>query len=45
MLSKSNKNPKVTFSKNVKIIPSKKAINQRVNAILSGGSTRKRKII
>ena len=45
MLSKSNKTPKVTFNKNVEIIPSKKEINQRVNAILSGGSTRKRKII
>ena len=32
---------KVTF----KPVPSKKEINQRVNAILSGGSTRKRKII
>ena len=45
MLSKSNKTPKVTFNKNVEIIPSKKEINPRVNAILSGGSTRKRKII
>ena len=45
MLSKSNNKPKVTFNKNVEIIPSKKEINQRVNAILSGGSTRKRKII
>ena len=45
MLSKSNKIPKVTFNKNVEIIPSKKEINQRVNTILSGGSTRKRKII
>ena len=46
MLSKSsNSKPKVTFNKNVEIIPSKKEINQRVNAILSGGSTRKRKII
>ena len=45
MLSKSNKTPKVTFNKNVEIIPSKKEINQRVNTILSGGSTRKRKII
>ena len=45
MLSKSNKTPKVTFNKNVEIIPSKKEINQRVNTIHSGGSTRKRKII
>ena len=45
MLSKSNKTPKVTFNKNVETIPNKKEINQRVNAILSGGSTRKRKII
>ena len=45
MLSKSNKTPKVTFNKNVEIISSKKEINQRVNAILSGGSTHKRKII
>ena len=41
MSSKSNKTPKVTFNKNVKIIPNKKItqqeINQRVNAILSGG--------
>ena len=28
MLSKSNKTPKVTFNKNVEIIPSKKEINQ-----------------
>ena len=45
MLNKSNKTPKDTFNKNVETIPSKKEINQRVNAILSGGSTRKRKII
>ena len=45
MLSKSKNKPKVTFNKNVEIIPSKKEINQRVNTILSGGSTRKRKII
>ena len=46
MLSKSsNSKPKVTFNKNVEKIASKKEINQRVNAILSGGSTRKRKII
>ena len=45
MLSKSNNKPKVTFNENVETIPSKKEINQRVNAILSGGSTRKRKII
>ena len=46
MLSKSNNSkPKVTFNKNVETIPSKKEINQRLNALLSGGSTRKRKII
>ena len=46
MLSKSNNSkPKVTFNENVETIPSKKEINQRVNATLSGGSTRKRKII
>ena len=45
MLSKSNNKPKVTFNENVATIPSKKEINQTVNAILSGGSTRKRKII
>ena len=45
MLSKSKNKPKVTFNENVETIPSKKQINQRVNAILSGGSTRKRKII
>ena len=46
MLSKSNNSkPKVTFNENVETIPSRKEINQRVNTILSGGSTRKRKII
>ena len=36
---------KVTFNKNVKKIPNnQQEINQRVNAILSGGSTRKRKL-
>ena len=49
MLSKSNNKPKVTFNENVETIPNekitRKEINQRVNAILSGGSTRKRKII
>ena len=49
MLTKSNKTPKVTINENVKTIPNKtmtqKEINKRVNAILSGGSTRKRKII
>ena len=44
MLTKSNKKPKVTFNKKVETIPSKKEINQRLNAILSGGSTRKRKL-
>ena len=46
---KSTRNPpakKVTFNKNVETIPNtQEEINQRVNAILSGGSTRKRKII
>ena len=46
MLSKrNNSKPKVTFNENVETTPRKKEINQRVNAILSGGSTRKRKII
>ena len=40
MLTKSNKTPKITFNKNVEIIPNKKItqqeINQRVNSILSG---------
>ena len=48
MLSKSNNRPKVTFNKNVETIPNKtmsqQEINKRVNAILSGGSTRKRKL-
>ena len=49
MLSKSNNEQKVTFNENVKTIPNekmtRKEINKRVNAILSGGSTRRRKII
>ena len=45
MLSKSNNKPKVTFNKNVETIPSEKELNQRLNNLLSGGSTRKRKII
>ena len=49
MLSKSNNKPKVTFNENVETIPNekmtRKEINKRVNAILSGGSTRRRKII
>ena len=45
MLTKSNKTPKVTFNENVETIPSKKEINQRLNNLLSGGSTRKRKIL
>ena len=45
MLSKGNNKPKVTFNENVETIPSKKELNQRLNALLSGGSTRKRKII
>ena len=48
MLSKSNNTPNVTFNENVETIPNKKMtqqeINKRVNAILSGGSTRKRKL-
>ena len=56
MLSNGRVNPsrnppakKVTFNKNVKTFPNKtmkqQEINQKVNAILSGGSTRKKKII
>ena len=47
MLSKSkNTPPKVTFNKNVKTInPSEKELNQRMINLLSGGSTRKRKIM
>ena len=51
MLTKEKAKPakKVTFNKNVETIPNKtmtqQEINKRVNAILSGGSTRKRKII
>ena len=46
-LSKSkNTPPKVTFNKNVKTInPSEKELNQRMINLLSGGSTRKRKIM
>ena len=44
MLSKSNNKPKVTFNKNVETIPSEKELNQRLNNLLSGGSTRKRKL-
>ena len=51
MLSKEKAAPpakKVTFNKNVKTIPNKtmtqQEINKRVNAILSGGSTRKKKL-
>ena len=51
MLSKEKvapSNKKVTFNKNVETIPNKtmtqQEINKRVNAILSGGSTRKRKL-
>ena len=48
MLSKSNNKPEVTFNKNVETIPNKtmtqQEINKSVNAILSGGSTRKRKL-
>ena len=48
MLSKSNNKPKVTFNKNVETIPNKtmtqQELNQRLNNLLSGGSTRKRKL-
>ena len=46
MLSKSNNSkPKVTFNKNVETIyPSEEELNQRLNNLLSGGSTRKRKL-
>ena len=44
MLSKSNNKPKVTFNENVETIPSEKELNQRLNNLLSGGSTRKRKL-
>ena len=43
MLSKSNNKPKVTFNKNVETIPSENELNQRLNNLLRGGSTRKRK--
>ena len=43
--TKKNSNKKVTFNKNVETIPNnQQEINKRVNAILSGGSTRKRKL-
>ena len=45
MLSKSNNKPKVTFNKNVETIPSEEELNHRLINLLSGGSTRKRKII
>ena len=41
---KKNTSKKVTFNNNVETI-TKKEINQRLNNLLSGGSTRKRKII
>ena len=44
MLSKSNNKPKVTFNKNVDIILSEKEFNQSLINLLSGGSTRKRKL-
>ena len=44
MLSKSNNKQKVTFNKNLETIPSEKELNQRLNNLLSGGSTRKRKL-
>ena len=46
--TKKRSNKKVTFNENVETIPNKKMtqqeINQRVNSIISGGSTRKRKL-
>ena len=44
MLSKSKNKPKVTFNKNVETIPSEKELNQSLINLLSGGSTRKRKL-
>ena len=44
MLSKSNNKPKVTFNKNDETIPSEKELNQSLINLLSGGSTRKRKL-
>ena len=35
---------KVTFNQNVETIPSEKELNQRLINLLSGGSTRKRKL-
>ena len=45
MLSKSKNTPKVAFNENVETNPSEKELNQRMINLLSGGSTRKRKII
>ena len=44
MLSKSNNKPKVTFNKNVETIPSEEELNHSLINLLSGGSTRKRKL-
>ena len=44
MLSKTPPAKKVTFNKNVETIPSEKELNQRLINLLSGGSTRKRKL-
>ena len=44
MLSKSKNKPKVIFNENVETIPSEKELNQRLINLLSGGSTRKRKL-
>ena len=45
MLSKSKNKPKVTFNENVKAInPNEKELNQTLINLLSGGSTRKRKL-
>ena len=43
--TKKRSNKKVTFNKNIETIPNtQQEINKRVNAILSGGSTHKRKL-
>ena len=43
--TKKRSDKKVTFNKNIETIPNtRQEINKRVNAILSGGSTRKRKL-
>ena len=44
MLTKNPPAKKVTFNKNVETIPSEKELNQTLINLLSGGSTRKRKL-